>query len=223
MSIIEERALCLNSFSVMVEAKDEIEKDRVLEQLPHNLSMFPISISAMVSETDEVGQAVHRSKERIRLIELADNNKIHIKCEEYNIFIAVCAFLNGWEIDYELDRKEKLPVKYTFGYALSDLASISTHEPIQFINDSIDAIKIEFVFNSNCINSGLIEADKIIDYVASIEAIQHDITLYEIVKSDISKIELTPFAINAVENTLQRIKNRYKEINDDNLHEYIDH
>ncbi|MCW8895002.1 hypothetical protein [Sulfurimonas sp.] len=227
MSVSEKRGLCLNSFSMIVETKDKIKRERVLKHLPHRLTMFPVSISSMVSEINEENQTVHRSKERIRLIELEDN-KLHIQCEEYNIFIAVCAFLNDWKIDYELDRKEKVPVEYTFEYALSDLVSISTHEPVQLINDSIDAIKIVFVFDSNCISSGLVETNAIIDYVASIEAIQYDIddgddiTLYEIVKSDISKIEFTPFALNAVEDTLQRIKNRYKEINDDNLDEYIE-
>jgi len=104
---------------------------------------------------------------------------------------------------------------------------ISAQKPIQFIKERIDAINIKFLFDIACITSGLIDA--IVNCVEAIEVLHHrtddnkdELTSNVIVKSEITKIELIHLTLNAVQGTLQRMKNSYKDINDDNLDKYLD-
>ena len=92
--------------SLTVSPKDELEKQKILELLPHNLSMFETGLSLMIAEKGENNQTIYRSKERLRLIEL-ENYKVQIVSEEYGYFLNICAFLNDFEIFYELDSNIK--------------------------------------------------------------------------------------------------------------------
>lgn len=89
-------------YCLKVTPKDELEKRRVIELLPHNLHCFDIGLSKMIAKKNDKNQTVYRSKERLRLIELEDN-QVLVESEEYSYVLSVCAFLNDFEIKYELD------------------------------------------------------------------------------------------------------------------------
>ena len=93
-------------FCLIVNSNDKIKKRKVLEVLPHNLSMFSTGLSLMIAEKGENNQTIYRSKERLKLIEL-ENHKVQILSEEYGYFLNICSFLNDFEIVYELDSSIK--------------------------------------------------------------------------------------------------------------------
>ena len=89
-------------YCIIVKTKGLLEKRRILAHLPHNLSGFDIRFSNVIAEENEEGQMTYRSRERLKLTELKDNN-IRIECEDSGFFLCACAFLNDASMEFYSD------------------------------------------------------------------------------------------------------------------------
>lgn len=141
---MNENILAVNEpkVSLIAKAKNEIEKRKILEIFPHNLSMLRTGLSTMVIEKDENGNVIYRTKQRLKMIEL-ENLEIQIECEEYSYFLSACAFLNDFEIEYELEDSIKHLTKEYAEIKVDDI-----DELIEILEDSIERNISEELFLS---------------------------------------------------------------------------
>ena len=118
-------------FSLEVTLKSKLEKRKLLELLPHNMSCTYIGLTKLIAEKSDDGQTIYRSKERIRFIE-KEGNKVKVECEEYSYFLATCAFLNenGFEYKVDNDNRNLLKMCSKINYnTLDDILEDLSWEP----------------------------------------------------------------------------------------------
>jgi len=111
-------------YMITATLKNESEINAVYDIFPHNLTMVKVQLTGMIAVDDEDGRTILRSRERMRIIELndEDEDKVLFVTEEFNYLLATCAFLNDYEITYLLDSSiTKLTAEYCLSTTIDNL------------------------------------------------------------------------------------------------------
>lgn len=140
-------------YSLQVTPKSELEKRKLLEILPHNLSCTHIGLSKLIALKSDDGQTIYRSKERIRFIEQEDY-KVKIECEEHSYFLATCTFLNknGFEYKVDSDDSYQLELCSTINHdILEEILEDISYEPRYIDEELLPSLKGHGRENLMCI------------------------------------------------------------------------
>ncbi|PNV82255.1 MAG: hypothetical protein C0627_11100 [Sulfurimonas sp.] len=140
-------------YSLVATPKSELEKRRLLEVLPHNLSCTYTGLTKLIATKSDDGQTIYRSKERIRFIEQEDY-KVKIECEEYSYFLSTCAFLNNFDFEYSIDSDDsyQLEVCSTINHdILEEILEDISYEPRYIDEELLPSLKGQGRENLMCI------------------------------------------------------------------------
>ena len=141
-NVLEEKP---TKFRLEVTPKSELEKRKLLELLPHNMSCTYTGLTKLIAENSDDGKTIYRSKERIRFIIEKENNKVKVECEEDSYFLATCAFLNknGFEYKVDSDNRHLLKMCSKINYdTLDEILEDISWEP-RYVDKELIGIKGE--------------------------------------------------------------------------------